>query len=100
MGHLLTRTTSPGEPHGYHDIDTELDSATIGCLPHGLFHHHAFQPHLWRAGDPVVITDTDGRRHEGRAIEVSNHTGGVLIQLKYMPPDYRQDSMPATKIAL
>jgi hypothetical protein len=90
--------TPLGEPKGYHDIDTEIDSATMDHLPHGLMEHHAFQPHMWRAGDQVVVTTADGRRYEGYVLEVSNATGNVLIQLEIMPPKHGQESMPAIRI--
>jgi hypothetical protein len=82
MSTLLTR----GDPQGYHDIDTDIDGDTLERLPHGLMEHHAFQPHMWRAGDPVAVTTADGRQYKGRALEVSNATGNVLIQLEDMPP--------------
>jgi hypothetical protein len=84
MSHWLGRA-APGEPQGYHDIDTEIDSSTLERLPHGLMEHHAFQPHLWRAGDRVVVTTTDQRQYKGHALEVSNNTGNVLIQLETIP---------------
>jgi hypothetical protein len=93
MSHYLAKT-SPGEPLGYHDIDTEIDSGTLEHLPHGLMEHHAFQPHMWRAGDPVDVTTTDGRRYPGRALEVSNATGKVLIQLEAIPRNHGRESMP------
>lgn len=66
---------------GYHDIDVELDSGTIAHLPHGLMQHHAFQPQMWRVGDLVVVTTTDGERYEGRAVDVSMDTGNMLVRL-------------------
>jgi hypothetical protein len=84
MSHYLAQT-SPGEPLGYHDIDTEIDSGVLEHLPHALMEHHAFQPHMWRAGDYVVVNTADGRRYEGHALEVSNATGNVLIQLENIP---------------
>jgi hypothetical protein len=77
--------TLPGEPQGFHDIDTEIDGDVLEHLPHGLMQHHAFHPHMWRAGDRVVVNTTDGRRYEGHALEVSNATGNVLIQLENIP---------------
>ena len=85
MSHYLTRAIK-GDPQGYHDIDTDLDSSMLEHLPLGLMQHHAFQPHLWRAEDAVSVTSTDGRRYDGRAIDVSMATGNVLIQLENMPP--------------
>lgn len=98
MSHYLAQA-GPGEPQGYHDIDTEINAAMLEHLPHGLMQHHAFQPHLWRAGDRVDVTTTDGRRYPGRALEVSNATGNVLIQLEAIPPNHGQASMPADRLS-
>lgn len=97
MSHYLAQT-QPGEPLGYHDIDTDVDSDIVAHLPHGLMEHHAFQPHLWRAGDRVSVTTADGKRYEGRALEVSNATGNVLIQLEIMPPKHGHESMTSDRI--
>lgn len=92
MSHYLAKT-QPGEPLGYHNIDTDLDADTLEHLPHGLMQHHAFQPHMWRAGDPVDVTTADEQVYPGRALEVSNATGNVLIQLKATPPKHGHESM-------
>jgi hypothetical protein len=97
MSHYLAKT-SPGDPQGFHDIDTEIDSGILEHLPHGMMQHHAFHPHLWRAGDRVAVTTTDGRHYKGRALEVSNATGNVLIQLETIPQKHGHESMPADKI--
>ena len=64
-----------------HDIDTEVDSATLESLPHGLMQHHAFSPHMWRKGEPVTVTSADGIQYGGRVADVSMKTGRVLIMI-------------------
>lgn len=98
MSHYLA-TAGPGEPLGYHDIDTEIDAATLEHLPHGLMQHHAFQPHLWRAGDRVDVTTADAKRYKGHALEVSNATGNVLIQLETIPQKHGHESMPGDRLS-
>lgn len=82
MSSWLTKT---GTPQGFHDIDTEIDSATADRLPLGMMQHHAFQPHLWRRGDRVLITTADDGRYEGECVDVSMRTGNILILLQGKP---------------
>jgi hypothetical protein len=64
-----------------HDIETRLDAATVDCLPFGLLEHQAFDPHMWRKQEHVLVNSCDGVGFIGQVAEVSWATGRVLIMI-------------------
>lgn len=84
---MSTWLVRPGRDgvQGYHDIDADIDSATLEALPHGFMQHHAFHPHMWAERDRVMVTTTDAGRYAGVVADVSRVTGNVLIKLETKP---------------
>jgi hypothetical protein len=76
---------TPGDPQGYHDIDTDIDARTLELLPHGMMQHHAFHPQMWRRGDRVMITTADEEQYGGEVADVSMRSGNILIMLERNP---------------
>ena len=74
-------STLLGAGGGCHYIDVPLPADVLTALPHGRMQHLADWPRMWRPGDLVDVTTTDGISYAGVVLEVSLATRAVLIEL-------------------
>jgi hypothetical protein len=79
-------STLLGAGGGSHDIDVALRAKVIEALPHCRLQHVVDWPHLWRVGDLVAVTTSDGVSYSGMVLDVSPRTRAILIELDHLDP--------------